>query len=338
MIVKLSDVAKRAGVSAMTASRVINGRGRVSETTRAAVQAAVADLGYSPNLAARSLASHGVDRVGLLYSNPSASYLGEFLIGALEGAQQLGAMLAVERCADDAASEVAAIRRLAAGGIRGLILPPPHGESVEAVEAALSLGLRVVAVATGSFHSQALSVRIDDRAAAGLVARHFLDLGHRRFGVITGPANQSASAERLAGFRDEIARVDPALDVTVVAGDFTHASGLAAGGDLLDRARPPTAIFAGNDDMAAGVIAAARARGLDAPGDLSVAGFDDTPLATTLWPPLTTLRQPVAEMARAALEMIRSDAEPGSERLYPHQLVVRGSTAPPPVDRPVVLP
>ena len=141
---------------------------------------AVEALGYAPNVAARSLALGGLDRIGLLYSNPSVGYLSEFLLGALEGVRSHGGQLIVEQCDDAAESEVAAIRRLAAGGVRGLLLPAPHGESVAALAEADRLGLRVVAVASGAFRSAATAVRIDDRAAAADMTRWLLDLGHRR--------------------------------------------------------------------------------------------------------------------------------------------------------------
>lgn len=329
--IRISDVAAQAGVSAMTVSRVMNNRGAVKPETREAVLKAVEALGYAPNVAARSLALGGLDRIGLIWSNPSAGYLSEFLLGALEGVRTHGGQLLVEQCDDDADSEVAAVRRLAAGGAKGLLLPPPHGESVAALAEADRLGLKVVVVAAGSFRPDArpeiLGVRIDDRAAAAAMTRRLLDLGHRRIGLITGAANQSASAERLIGFQSEI-EVCPGAEAVIEAGDFTYRSGLEAAGRLLDRPAPPTAIFASNDDMALGAVAVAHQRGLDVPRDLTVVGFDDIPMATAVWPPLTTVRQPVARMAAEAVALLVGGAT-GSDVVFPHALIERGTSAPP---------
>ncbi|HEX8472191.1 MAG TPA: LacI family DNA-binding transcriptional regulator [Brevundimonas sp.] len=325
-LVTISDVAAQAGVSTMTVSRVMNNRGAVKPETREAVLMAVEALGYAPNAAARSLASGGLDRIGLLYSNPSAGYLSEFLLGALEGVQANGGQLTVEQCDDDAQSEIAAVRRLAAGGIRGLLLPPPHGESIAILAEAERLGLKVVAVAPGAFRSQAIAVRIDDRAAAAEMTRRLLDLGHRRIGFISGSPNQTASAERLAGFCTEI-DARPDAEAMIEAGAFTYRSGLDAAARLLDRTDPPTAIFASNDDMALGAIALAHQRRLDVPGALTVVGFDDTPMATAVWPALTTVRQPIARMAAQAVALLVRSGEAPPETVFPHLLVERGTSA-----------
>lgn len=327
--IKISDVAALAGVSMMTVSRVMNRRGAVRADTREAVMKAVEALGYAPNVAARSLALGGLDRIGLLYSNPSVGYLSEFLLGALEGVRSHGGQLIVEQCDDAAESEVAAIQRLAAGGVRGLLLPAPHGESVAALTEADRLGLRVVAVASGAFRSAATAVRIDDRAAAADMTRRLLDLGHRRIGFITGASNQSASAERLAGFRAEI-DATPDAEGVIEAGEFTYRSGLDAAGRLLDRVDAPTAIFASNDDMALGAIALAHQRRLDVPGRLTVVGFDDTPMATEVWPPLTTVRQPIAQMAAEAVAHLVRGGEAGQDVVLPHALIERGTSGPKP--------
>ena len=332
----IEDVARRVGVSPMTVSRVINNFAGVKQSTRDAVRQAVEELGYSPNPAARSLARHGGRRVGLLYSNPSAGYLSEFLVGALDGAQLSGSLLMIEKCGTTAASEKAAIARLVAGGVAGVVLPSPHAESADA-HAELKLhGVAAVAVGTGLLRQEANSVRIDDFAAAAEMTRHLLSLGHTRIGFIKGAANQTASAERLSGFEAEISRARPKATSLVEEGDFTYRSGLEAAKRLLSSKEPPTAIFASNDDMAAGVLAAAHHRGFVVPEQLSVAGFDDTPITTAVWPELTTIRQPVAEMTEAAVRIIADSGRgktPGVtakpvDRLLPYKLVIRASTGP----------
>ncbi|TRO95564.1 LacI family transcriptional regulator [Glycocaulis profundi] len=337
-VVTIDDVAKAAGVSPMTVSRVMNGFSGVKDTTREAVMKAVEELGYSPNIAARSLARHGSGRVGLLYSNPSAGYLSQFLVGALDGAQAAGALLLIEKCAPDPESEKAAIGKLVAGGAGGVILPSPHAESYSAQSELKAAGVAAVAVSTGRLRSDASAVRIDDFAAAAEMTRHLLELGHRRIGFIKGAPNQTASAERLLGFETEIRNAEPVASGLIEQGDFTYRSGFEAGDRLLSAHQPPTAIFASNDDMAVGVLAAAHRRGLDVPGQLSIAGFDDTSIATTVWPELTTVRQPVSDMAETAVKMLieeigarrrKGDRDP-AERMLPHALIVRDSTGPAP--------
>jgi LacI family transcriptional regulator len=336
--VRIEDVAAAAGVSPMTVSRVMNNTARVRTETRDAVIAAVERLGYRPNAAARNLARAGAGRLGMLYSNPSAGYLSAFLLGALDGAHQVGAQLLLEKCDSDADSERAAIARLASGGVVGVILPPPHGESWAALAELEDRGLAAVSVAPGRFRPQAPSIRIDDFAAASEMTRRLLALGHRRIGFIKGAPNQSASAERLLGFQTEMAAAGGEVEALVEAGEFTYRSGFDATERLLAARRRPTAIFASNDDMAAAAIAAAHRHRLDVPGDLSVVGFDDTPVASEIWPALTTIRQPVAEMAQLAVALLSrgngdGDAAPaGPDHLVAHTLVIRESDGPPPAD------
>lgn len=327
---RISDVAERAQVSPMTVSRVMNGAPGVRESTREVVLKAIADLGYAPNAAARSLARSGAGRLGLLYSNPSAGYLSEFLLGALEGAHRAGAQLTIEKCDADPDSERAAIRRLASAGVGGVVVPPPHGESEAALDEIAALGLNVVVVAAGRPNPRAAGVRVDDRAAAAEMTRHLLDLGHRRIGFIKGAANQRASAERLAGFQGELAAAG--VEGLIEAGDFTYRSGFEATERLLSGDTPPTAVFASNDEMAVAAIAAAHRRGLDVPGQISIVGFDDTPMATTVWPALTTMRQPIAAMAEAAIQVLvrPRTGEAVADQVCAHALIVRESSGPPP--------
>lgn len=303
--VKISDVASLAGVSAMTVSRVVNGRGAVNPETRQRVEAAVRTLGYTPNAAARKLATGQTDRIGLIYSNPSPGYLSQVLLGALAGARRVGAQLIVEPCFDGPEGEGEALDRLAGGGVRAVILPPPHGESPDALSRATALGMAVAAIGAPAGPDGRLTVRIDDQAAAAAMTVFLLGLGHRRLGFVCGAPDQSASAEREAGFRQALDGQDGAAGF-VEAGDFTYRSGLNAAERLLDLPTPPTAIFASNDEMASAVIAVAHRRGLDVPRDLTVAGFDDTAVATSIWPALTTVRQPIAAMAEAAAVLLIS--------------------------------
>ncbi len=300
----ISDVAAQAGVSPMTVSRVINGESNVRDDTRRRVEEAIAALNYAPNAAARTLAGGDDIRIGLLHSNPSFAYLSEFLVGSLDQASRSNVHLVVEKCDDDG-GEAAAVDHLLRGRIDGVVLPPPLSDSLPILSALEARGIPVVAVATGRAPDWALSVSIDDRQAAYDMTRHLIQLGHVRIGFITGNPNQTASAERLDGYRAALTDAGLTTGSELVAeGMFTYRSGLDAADLLLDSADPPTAIFAANDDMAAATVAIAHRKGLDVPGDLTVCGFDDTALATTIWPELTTIRQPVIEMSRRAVELL----------------------------------
>jgi LacI family transcriptional regulator len=337
--ITIEDVAKAAGVSAMTVSRVMNRGKNVRESTRAAVLEAVERLNYSPNTAARSLAAGEATHIGLLYANPSASYLSQFLIGGLHAARSAGVHLVIESCESEDADEQAEVtRRFATSDVEGVILPPPLSESEPIMAELDSLGIPVVTVAMGKPREDSLNVRIDDHAAALEMTRYLLDLGHRDIGFIKGHPNHIASHDRYAGFCDALAEagIDPET-APAEQGYFSYRSGLTAGERLLGRPNPPTAIFASNDDMAAATISVAHRRGMTVPGDLSIVGFDDTALATSVWPELTTVKQPIAAMAEAALELLiaglrvhrAGSTRKFTERVLSHALIVRESAAAP---------
>lgn len=315
----IADVARHAGVSPMTVSRVINGEAAVRATTREKVAASIAALDYAPSAAARQLAGGEDTRIALVYSNPSSAYLSEFLMGSLDRASSLNVQLMVEKF-DDKASVAEMVAHIRRGRISGIILPPPLCES-EAMLAALEAeSIPVVAVAPGVPREDIASVCIDDFAAARVMTQHLIAQGHRRIGFIKGHPDQSASEQRYLGYLSALRDAGLADDRSIVAqGYFTYRSGLSAAEAILAAPSPPSAIFASNDDMAAAAVAMAHARRLDVPEDLSICGFDDTPLATTIWPELTTIHQPISNMARSAVDMlvrmVRSKVAPSHEWL-----------------------
>jgi LacI family transcriptional regulator len=331
----ISDVAERAGVSPMTVSRVINGEGNVRESTRATVKAAIAALNYAPNPAARSLAGAAQLRIGLLYSNPSAGFLSEFLLGSLDQAARSDVQIVVEKCElGDHELEVA--RHLIDGGIDGVVLPPPLCEAGAVLDMLRAAGVPAVSVATGMPAEDTLAIRIDDREAALTMTRHIMALGHRRIGFICGAPNLSASQRRFDGFKAALEEAGIHIDPALTAhGDYTYRSGLDAAEQLLSVAEPPTAIFSSNDDMAAATVAVAHRHGMDVPSDLTVCGFDDTTLSTAIWPELTTIHQPIADMSRAAVDLLvstirRQKADAGERhRMLDYTLVRRQSDAAP---------
>ena len=332
----IADVARRAGVSTMTVSRVINDTAAVGEATRKSVVAAIEALHYSPNSAARALAGGKPVQLVLFYDNPSSAYLSRFLVGSIEEAQRQHTQLTVLKY--DASCGEEAIRELLAIGAQGIILPPPLCDSVRLHRRLKSAGLTAVSVAGGARFPGAPSVRIDDFAAAATMTRHILKLGHRRIGFITGKPDQIASTERARGYCAAIAEAGVQMDEDLIAqGQFTYRSGLSACEALLELDDPPTAVFASNDDMAAAAVAAAHRRHLDVPEDVTVCGFDDSDFARSIWPELTTIRQPISQMARAATAMLiehvrarqRGNMPEPEICEFPFSLVRRNSDAPP---------
>ncbi|MFE8585572.1 LacI family DNA-binding transcriptional regulator [Sphingomonas sp. NCPPB 2930] len=332
--VTIIDVAKASGVSPMTVSRVINGDAGVRDEVRAHVREMIAKLNYTPNLMARSLVTAREIRIGVIYSNPSAAFMSELLVGVFEDASTRAAQLFLLKGENGKPPSRAAIEGLIAQRIAGVLLAPPLGESAAVREILREAGLPVAVI--GGVAPDAVCVGIDNNHAAYDMTRHLIGLGHRRLGFVLGNPDQSASIARLAGFRAAVEEAG-GIETQVVQGDYSYASGLVAGEALLDGATPPTAIFASNDDMAAAIVSVAHRRHLDVPGDLTVAGFDDSIAATTLWPPLTTVHQPVRALAEAALQMLIQEIRGGAPRadgeprvtILDHRLVERDSTAAP---------
>jgi LacI family transcriptional regulator len=336
--VTIHEVARHASVSPMTVSRVMNGNSNVREATRDIVMRAVKELNYTPNAAARSLAAAQGTRIGLVYTNPSAAYLTELLVGALEGASRTATQLVLDTWANVPPSGEKAAARKLAGSVAGVILPPPLCESRIICSEFIAAGIPVVAVASGRFQSDLSCVRIDDFRAAQEMTAYLIELGHTRIAFIKGHPNQTASTRRHEGFQAAMHDAGIAIDpVLVHQGYYTYRSGLEATEKLLARKKPPTAIFASNDDIAAASSSVAHRRGLVVPRHLSVVGFDDTPTATTVWPELTTIRQPIAAMGESSIELLlrsirRKDKEARVvvDHVVAHQLIKRDSVAPPP--------
>jgi LacI family transcriptional regulator len=332
--VTIRDVAAHVGVSPMTVSRVINRESNVKSETREMVHAAIRALNYAPSPAARSLAGSVPCRIGLLYDNPSTGYLSELLLGTLDESSRTGAQVLVERCGDSEMAE-AALGKLLKTGIDGLILTTPLCESERVLAEVQHAGVVAVAVAPGLASERLATVRIDNEAAARDLAEYLLSLGHRRFGCIKGHPSDAGGQQRLDGFLGALAKAGIEADtVRIEQGYYTYRSGLAAAQRLLAEEPYPTAIFAANDDMAAAAVSLAHRMGFEVPQDLSIAGFDDTPVAASVWPALTTIHQPVAAMARAAVDLVleevhRARQGTGAPRqlLHPHTLIVRESTS-----------
>ena len=338
-VATIYDVADHAGVSKTTVSRVLNGESSVRPATRAIVLKAVKELQFLPNKAARSLASQAEARIGLLYNNPSVAYFSEFLIGALDGSGRNGAQLVVDKCEiGNPQAACDAVRKLVRGGLNGMVLTAPLCESTELIEELTQAGISIVAVATGYFRGNVTCVGIEDFKAAYEMTNYLLGLGHRRIGFVKGHPSHTSSTQRALGFEAALHDASFKVEKPVIAqGYYSYRSGLEAGDRLLSGRKIPTAIFASNDDMASGVMAVAHRKGLDVPRDLSVVGFDDT-IAGAVWPELTTVRQPISDIAATAIDVIvrnihslRSGVKAKPRNyLVPHTLIERESAAIPP--------
>lgn len=328
----INDVSKMAGVSMKTVSRVLNKERYVSERTRLRVEQAVAELNFQPSVAARILAGKRSHQIALIYDNHSPHYIHQIQTGVWARCIEEGVRLLAQPT--DVASPMLA-REI--GGlidqtrVDGVILSSPVTDAAPALEELERRGVPCVRISPGTEHERSSSVFMDDVQAADDMTRHLIGLGHRRIGFIVGHPNHTASDLRLYGYRRALDRAGLPFEPKYVRpGLFDFASGEAAADVLLDLAQPPTAIFASNDDMAAGVLTVAHRRGIAVPAVLSVAGFDDTALASQLWPPLTTVRQPIRDLAYAAASLLFDAQDEVVHRRLPHELVIRASTAPPP--------
>ena len=313
--ITLHHVAEVAGVSPMTVSRVIGGIATVNQEMRERVEAAIASTGYAPNVAARNLASGGITRIGILYGNPSASFTSEMLIGLVEASSRLGCQLILKKCPDPGQA-MALGEALIQAQVSGVILPAPLCDDQQLAALFAAADIPSLALGASIANGHRLALLIDNVLAAHEMTRHLIAMGHRDIGFVRGHPAQLDSEQRFQGFASAMQEAGlPLHDNWVKQGDYSYRSGVKAADQLLASRNRPSAIFASNDEMAAGALAAAHRRGFEVPDQLSIAGFDDTALATTIWPSLTTIRQPIAEMADRALEMMIEDIRRRSKRV-----------------------
>jgi len=333
----LDDVAALAEVSAKTVSRVVNSEAGVHSSTRERVLRAIELLDYKPNLNARVLAGDRSFTIGLFGERPGG-YLSDFQAGATDRCRESGYHLMVEGWD---AGNPQALRHLTAllRQLRpdGAILLPPLSDDKLICNTFRDCSIPIVRIAPREPFADSPSIGIDDYLAARQLTAHLLHLGHRRIGFMRGMPGHGATEERYRGFTDEMHVHGVRVESTLVeTGNFVFNEGVGCAERMLRAPEPPSAIFASNDDMAAAAISVAHRVGLDLPGDLSVVGFDDAPVATMIWPLLTTVRQPVAKMGRHAAGLIiehlphRSGWPRGvANTVFEFELVIRDSTARP---------
>ncbi len=326
------DVAKQAGVSIKTVSRVVNAESYIAPATAEKVHQAIAALGYVPNSAARRLAKRKSSILAVIFHNNSWNWISDVHRGAIEARLQTGYEILMSPCDINSRDEQERIvKLLEQASVDGVILTPPCSDNILIIDKLLALKIPFVRISPKSHRDSSPTIRATDRQGAVAVTEHLLRQGHRRIGFILGEQIQLATQERLQGYQQALQQAGVEYqEALVVQGDFSYESGIGAANRLLALAEPPTAIFASNDDMAAGAIVAAGKQGIKVPTDLSVVGFDDIPLARQLWPALTTVRQPTFEMAGLATQLLTQLlAKQTPEQLHYElatQLIVREST------------
>lgn len=329
----INDIARIAGVSKKTVSRVINDSPSVQQETRERIEAVIAETGYSPDPQARGLAFRRSFLIGLIYDNPNPQYVVNMQRGLLDSMKGSGFELVVHPCDRQSPTFLAEIRSFVERQkLYGVVLTPSVSED-DAVAAMLTeIGCSYVRIASVELDDPAHMIVSYDRQGGEQAAAYLAELGHKDVAFISGPPTFRSSHERLAGFKQGLAeRKIPLPAHRIVEGAYTFESGIAAGEVLLKSSPRPTAIFAGNDEMAVGAMQAARNLGLSVPEDVSVIGYDDFEIASRVWPPLTTVHTPTREIGRLAAQKLmgrpgaRQEADP--ERLP--SLVRRESAAPP---------
>ena len=325
------DVANEAGVSMKTVSRVINNEIRVKAKTRERVQSAIKHLGYQRNVFARGLRADRSLVLGLLYETSQGDYPADVLHGALSQCRKKGYHLVVETLRGSNKSKQAA-RFLSQTRLDGVLMTPPVCDSVAVLKTLKEFDTPYVRISPKKPRKNECYIGIDDFAAAKEIINHLIELGHRRIGFIKGLVGHRAAGERFSGYCSALE--DSGIqrdDRLIVDGKFDFESGVEGAKTLLAVEEPPTAIFAGNDTAAAGVLSFAHSQGLSIPDDLSVCGFDGGAISRMVWPSLTTIRQPIFLLGESAVSLLIANNE-GAENhgrpvILSHELVISGSTA-----------
>lgn len=331
----INDIARLAGVSKKTVSRVINRSPLLNEDTREKVEAVIRDTGYVPNPQARALALGRNFLIGIIHDNPNAQMILNMQQGILEALRDTEFEMVVRPVDRGSATMMDDVRSfITRQRLYGIVILPPISENDELARLCEELGCRYVRMGSAALDDETHMVASNDRDAVAEATRYLISQGHKRIGLVAGPHGFRSARERREGFEMALEEAGIKLPRSLIAdGHYTFESGITATEMLLDQSPRPTAIFASNDEMAAGVLFAARVRGIGVPEDLSIVGFDDTPIASRVWPPLTTVRWPIVAMGRsAALKLIgggEADDDLAEPSTFLSTLIRRGSVAPP---------
>ena len=332
----INDVADLAGVSKKTVSRVINGSPAVNKSTRDGIQLIIDEIGYRPDPQARGLAFRRSYLVGLIYDNPNPQYVVNVQLGILDGLRGTGFELVVHPCDRNSDNFIEDARKfIELQKLYGVVVTPSVSEDERLAEVLRDIGCEYVRIASVALDQEQRMIVTNDRIGGREAGKHLGELGHTRVAMVTGRRSFRSAHERRAGFEEGLGEFGvEVLPEYVAQGDYTFESGLARGAELIDLDPPPTAIFAANDEMAAGVMQSALIAGLKVPDELSVVGFDNFQTATRIWPRLTTVATPSRDVGMlAARQLLRAAHDPGMEPA-PNQtmprLVRRDSSRKPP--------
>ena len=328
----INDIARLAGVSKKTVSRVINQSPLVRKDTREKVEALMRDVGYTPDPIARGLAFRRSFLIGMVYDNPTAQFIVNMQYGALDTLRGSGFELVVHPCDSRSPGYIDGVRRFVQQQkLHGVMLVPRVSEDQALADMLDEIGVRYVRIAAVSLDKPERMVVTHDHDGAAEVADYLLSLGHKDIALITGPATYRSAIERTGGFLGALQRRGIELPkARVVEAGYTFESGVAAAEKLLAGKKRPSAIFCGNDEMAAGVYRAALRSGIQIPQQLSVVGYDDSPLASRLWPPLTSVRRDTRDTGRiAAAMLLHTEGTPRPMASVRPHLVIRDSCQPP---------
>jgi LacI family transcriptional regulator len=328
----INDIARLSGVSKKTVSRIINNSPLVRKDTRERVEILMREVSYAPDPMARALAFRKSFLIGMVYDNPTAQFVVDMQYGALDHLRDSGFELVVHPCDSRSPDYINAVRRFVQQQkLYGVILVPRVSEDQALADMLTEVGCRYVRIAAVAMDKAESMLVTHDREGAGEVADYLQSLGHRDIALITGPTGYRSAIERTEGFLGGLRK--RGIEVPkprILEGGYTFESGVAMAERLLAGSQRPTAIFCENDEMAAGAYRAARRAGIDLPRELSIVGYDDSPLASRLWPPLTSVRRDTRDTGRIAAAMLTRPADgpapAGSVR--PH-LVIRDSCQPP---------
>ncbi|QFU21793.1 LacI family DNA-binding transcriptional regulator [Shewanella eurypsychrophilus] len=334
MKVTINDVAKYAGVSIKTVSRVTNNEPSVKQSTIDKVNEAIAELDYQPNLAARNLAGAKSYVIGFIYDNPNAYYVIDMQNGILSSCKDLGYELLIHPCnakADNICDELTTLVKHAR--LAGLVLTPPLSEDPKILQALDNIDANYVRIIAGEKvdNDTGLAVLVNDKHGAISITQHLIDLGHKNIAFLSGDQHHESTKARLSGYtqalRDNNLKVD---EHNIVAGEYSFESGVTGAKTLLKRANRPTAIVACNDEIAAGALFAARLEGIDIPNDISIVGFEDSPFSRQTWPKLTTVHQPNQKIAQMATELLiakRREPKSAQAKIFIPEPIIRDSSA-----------
>jgi LacI family transcriptional regulator len=330
MATTIKDVAREAGVSVATVSRVLNGHAAVTPETRERIQRVATELRFTPSSAARSLITRRTHTVGALLPDLHGEFFSELIRGIDLAARARGLHLLVSSSHDNVAEAAAALRAMH-GRVDGLLVMSPHVDA-GFLGGNLPPGLPAVLMNTGVDDPAHAAFRVDNFGGAQAMMRHLVSVGHRRIAFISGPEHNHEAQERLRGYRSALAELLPGTPELVLQGDFSDASGERAGQQILTMAQRPDAVFAANDMTALGCLCSLNRAGLEVPRDIALAGFDDIPICRYVRPALTTVRVPIVELGALALAELATTIEsppgraPAASRTLRAELVVRQSS------------